>query len=106
MNLVLTSQNKKHITAHAGKCRKFWRYEIVNKQIVNQTLIEVAKEDSFSQGGKVLEQLQPMDIFVTSGMGDGLKNKLSNLGVQVLVTDMVEVEPFIAKVMSQLTSTN
>lgn len=27
--IAITSQNKKHVTPHAGKCRKFWLYKIV-----------------------------------------------------------------------------
>lgn len=101
MIIVLTSQNKKHITAHAGKCRKFWRYEITNNQVVTQQLIEVAKEDSFSQSGAVLEQLMPMDLFVSSGMGDGLKNRMQAFDVAVQLTEMVEVDVFIQNFCQQ-----
>jgi hypothetical protein len=28
MKIAVTSQNRKTITSHAGKCRKFWVYEV------------------------------------------------------------------------------
>ncbi len=42
MKIAVTSQNRKTITGHAGKCRKFWTYEIDHKEIVNKTLLELA----------------------------------------------------------------
>ena len=44
MKIAVTSQNRKTITGHAGKCRKFWIYEIVDKKVVDNTLLELALE--------------------------------------------------------------
>lgn len=100
MVIVITSQNRRHITPHAGKCRKFWKYELKDGEVTDKQLIEVEKEQSFSQSGEVLEKLLPMDIFVTTGMGDRLRDKLRNIGVHVMVTAEIEPEQFICSLIS------
>ena len=95
MFIVITSQNRHHITPHAGKCRKFWKYELKDGEVTDKQLIEVEKEQSFSQSGEVLEKLLPMDIFVTTGMGDQLREKLRNIGVHVMVIAEIDLDYFI-----------
>ena len=41
-----------------------------------------------------------MDIFVTTGMGDQLREKLRNIGVHVMVTAEIEPEQFIGNLIS------
>ncbi|EPR85160.1 hypothetical protein L289_0340 [Acinetobacter gerneri DSM 14967 = CIP 107464 = MTCC 9824] len=41
-----------------------------------------------------------MDIFVTTGMGDRLREKLRNIGVHVMVTAEIEPEQFICSLIS------
>lgn len=48
MNYVVTSQNKRDINTHPGKCRKFWRYETDGDKVIEKMLIEVEKENTFS----------------------------------------------------------
>ena len=83
MVIVITSQNRRHITPHAGKCRKFWKYELKDGKVMDK------------QSGEVLEKLLPMDMFVTTGMGDRLREKLKNIGVHVIVTDEIDPDNFI-----------
>lgn len=59
--------------------------------MTDKHLIEVEKEQSFPQSGEVLDKLLPMDIFVTIGMCDQLREKLRNTAVHVIVT--AEIEP-------------
>lgn len=93
MNYVVTSQNKRDITAHPGKCRKFWRYETDGDKVIEKTLIEVEKENTFSQSGTVIEKLLPLDVMITREMGDGLRQKLMNRGVFVYQVDDPDMTP-------------
>ena len=47
MKIVVASQNRREITDHTGRCRKFWIYEIEKGTTVNKELLELAKEQSF-----------------------------------------------------------
>lgn len=44
MKIAVTSQNRKTITEHAGKCRKFWIDEIDDKTVVRKTMLELAHD--------------------------------------------------------------
>jgi hypothetical protein len=39
MKIAVTSQNRKTITEHAGKCRKFWIYNIQNQQVIGKVCL-------------------------------------------------------------------
>ena len=93
MNYVVTSQNKRDITTHPGKCRKFWRYETDGDKVIEKMLIEVEKENTFSQSGTVIEKLLPFDVTITREMGDGLRQKLMNRGVFVYQVDDPDMTP-------------
>ena len=93
MNYVVTSQNKRDITTHPGKCRKFWRYETDGDKVIEKMLIEVEKENTFSQSGTVIEKLRPFDVIITREMGDGLRQKLMNRGVFVYQVDDPDMTP-------------
>ncbi len=49
MKIAVTSQNRKTITEHAGKCRKFWVYEVIGQQIHSKQLIELPIDQSFHE---------------------------------------------------------
>lgn len=96
MKIAITSQNKKHITAHAGKCRKFWLLDIVDNELVSKELIELPKEASIRASGQLPEELQGIDKFITSGMGDGMKRRLQFANIDYEITEMVLVEDWLA----------
>lgn len=87
MKIAITSQNRKTITGHAGKCRKFWIYEIADKKIVDKTLLELALEQSFHESHAAgPHPLDGIDVLISGGVGQGLIRRLSNMGIQGLVT--------------------
>lgn len=96
MKIAITSQNKKHITPHAGKCRKFWLLEIVDNELLSKALIELPKEESIRASGQLPEELYGIDKFITSGMGDGMKRRLQSSNVDYEITEMVLVEDWLA----------
>lgn len=92
MKIAVTSQNRKTITEHAGKCRKFWIYETDEKTVVKKTLLELAKEQSFHEShGAGPHPLDGINVLICGGAGPGLIRRLNNRGIQGLVT--VETEP-------------
>ncbi len=36
MNIAVASQNRREITDHTGRCRKFWIYKVENGMIANK----------------------------------------------------------------------
>ena len=92
MKIAVTSQNRKTITGHAGKCRKFWVYEVHGKEIKGKNLLELTLEQSFHESAH--DQPHPLDgvdVLISGGMGFGLQNRLKQKGILALATS--ETDP-------------
>ena len=82
MRVAVVSQNRRKITGHTGRCRKFWIYEIETEAISGKQLLELQKEQSFHDSSSFEEVL----VFIARGMGTGLVSLLKNLGVKPVLT--------------------
>ena len=97
MKIAVTSQNRKTITGHAGKCRKFWIYEIEEKKIINKTLLELALEQSFHESHAAgPHPLDGTNVLISGGAGKGLIRRLNNMGIQGLVTPETDPDSAVA----------
>jgi predicted Fe-Mo cluster-binding NifX family protein len=96
MNIAATSQNRKAVTGHAGKCRKFWVYEIEGGQVKNKTLLELAKEQSFHESHGGPHPLDSVNVLISGGMGGGLRSRLAQRGVEALVTTETDPDRAVA----------
>ena len=87
MKIAVTSQNKKTITEHAGRCRKFWVFDIENNRIVNKQLLELPKQQSFHESSShESHPLDNIDVLISAGMGQGLMMRLQHKGIKGLIT--------------------
>ena len=103
MKIAVISQNRKTITGHAGKCRKFWTYEIDHKEIVNKTLLELALEQTFHESHAAEPYpLDGIDVMISGGAGQGLIRRLNNMGIQGLVTHETDPDAAVAAFLSVL----
>jgi len=92
MKIAVTSQNRRTITEHAGRCRKFWVYEVVEGEVQNKRLLELPKEQAFHDSPRsVPHPLDTVDVLISSGMGHGLERRLRERGIEAVVTD--ETDP-------------
>ncbi len=92
MKIAVTSQNRKTVTGHAGKCRKFWIYEIENDVIKGKSLLELPIEQSFhAHHGEAPHPLDGISALISGGMGTGLRNRLRQKSVVALAT--AETDP-------------
>jgi len=87
MKIAVASQNRREITGHTGRCRKFWIYTIENGAITAKELLELAKEQTFHDSSP--HDPSPLDdvqVLIASGMGTGLVRRLENMGIEALIT--------------------
>ena len=92
VKIAVTSQNRRTITEHAGKCRKFWVYDIAQDQIASKTLLELPIEQSFHESSP--HEPHPLDtvqVLIAGSMGYGLQHRLAAKGISVLTT--AETDP-------------
>lgn len=87
MRIAITSQNLKSVTAHAGKCRRFWIYETDSGTLPERRFVEIPIEETFhfSHGG-LASALDGIDVLITASMGGGLRAHLQRRGIVPFVT--------------------
>ncbi|MCK9535553.1 MAG: NifB/NifX family molybdenum-iron cluster-binding protein [Pseudomonas sp.] len=87
MKIAVTSQNRKAITEHAGRCRKFWVYSIQDNAIADKQLLELPIEQSFHESSAhAAHPLDDTDVLITGGMGSGMVRRLARKGIKGLIT--------------------
>lgn len=90
--IALTTQNRCHVSAHAGRCRRFTLARMENGQLQEEPdLVEVDIDHTLHAVHDGLPApLHGMQVLITGGVGPGLARRLGAQGVQVLVTDLLE----------------
>ena len=97
MKIAVASQNRKTVTGHAGKCRKFWIYQIAGKQVTSRDLLELPIEQSFHESDH--GQPHPLDgvnVLICGGMGQGLQQRLKQKGILGIATSETDLERAVA----------
>ena len=87
MKIAVTSQNRRTITGHAGRCRNFWLFMIENNKLVDKELVELPKEQSFHDSPPhEAHPLDEIDILIAGDMGQGLVRRLERNSIKGLIT--------------------
>lgn len=93
MKIAVSSQNRKTITGHAGKCRKFWIYHTENAEIVDKRLLELPIEQSFHASDHAAPHpLDEVNVLISGGMGDGLQSRLKQKGILAVSTTETDID--------------
>lgn len=91
MKIAVASQDRRHITGHTGRCRKFLIYQVVNEKILSKELLELPEELSFHRSSP--HESHPLDdvaVVINGGMGQGLARRLANKGIMSVITTRKE----------------
>jgi predicted Fe-Mo cluster-binding NifX family protein len=97
MKIAIASQNRKTVTGHAGKCRKFWVYQIDGKAITTRELLELPIEQSFHESDH--DQPHPLDgidVLICGGIGLGLQNRLKQRAILAVATSETDLDRAVA----------
>ena len=88
--IALTTQNRRNISNHAGRCRRFSLARLIqNKLQLPFEQVELEMEDTLRQSGDNLpEDLKGIDVLITGGIGQELTNRLLSQDIQVYVTNI------------------
>ena len=89
MKIAVTSQNVRNVTAHAGRCRKFWIYEFPEFGTeIDKKLVEVDINNTLhAMRASLPEALSEIDTLITAGIGESLKGKLLHAGVSTHISN-------------------
>jgi len=103
MKIAVTSQNRKNVTEHAGRCRKFWVFDVEGDKVVDKQLLELPKEQAFHDSSPHADHpLDDIDVLITGGMGSGLTQRLEKKGIKALVTTENEPEAAVSHYLGGL----
>lgn len=97
LQIAVCSQNRKTVTEHAGKCRKFWIYTVDQGRVTGKTLLELPLEQSLHESP--VDQPHPLDqvnVLISCGMGSGLKQRLLRRAIQGVVTAETDPDQAVA----------
>ena len=86
--IALTTQNRRTITNHAGRCRRFTLARVESGEVqLPLELVELEIEQTLKQNHEGLPAaLQGIDVLITAGAGQGMAQRLKTLGVQLCIT--------------------
>ena len=99
--IAVTSQNRKTVTEHAGKCRKFWIYDIHAGAVVGKQLLELALEQSLHESAPTAAHpLDEVSVLLTTGFGAGLQQRLARKGIEAVMTTETTPDAAVASFLA------
>ena len=99
--IAVCSQNRKTVTEHAGKCRKFWVYDIEQGRVIGRSLLELTIEQSFHEAKEgQAHPLDEVDVLITGSIGGGLQQRLRQRGIIGVVTSETDLDQAVASFLA------
>lgn len=84
--IAVTSQNRRTVTGHAGRCRRFKLFDPVSCAEVGE--LELPLDGVLHEADPVPgHPLALVGTLITTGAGPGLRQRLARLGIAVYLTD-------------------
>lgn len=95
MKIALASQNRRTLTAHAGKCRHFFVVDTAAEGAPQSVNLSPAESLSV-WSGEGAHPLADVDVLVAATLGSGVAAKLARRGIQVVATPEREPARIVA----------
>jgi predicted Fe-Mo cluster-binding NifX family protein len=92
MRIAVSSQNNINITPHAGRCRRFWIYEVDDSGILDGSIVEIPVVDTLHAAIAMPQALQDISVLISGSMGRGLVDRLAVLGIRGVITREIDPE--------------
>ncbi len=103
LRIAVSSQNRRTVTDHAGRCRKFWVYEIRKNKVDNKVLRELSMEQTLHSAQ--LGDDHPLDdvhVLITAGMSPYLFQRLQQGGIKPFVTDEADPDKAVQMLLDKV----
>ena len=92
MKIAVASQNRRTVTGHAGKTRRFRVFESAGDELRELELIDLPKEMTLHAYHGDDHPLFEVDVVITGGSGDPFLRRMARRGVRVINTSAKDVE--------------
>lgn len=117
MKIAVVTDDNKTISAHFGRATHYAIFDIEDGRILNQEMREKASHQDFQREGlegnlqhrddprgrgfgrhsgekhqRMFSAIRDCQVLIARGMGQGAFNGLQQMGIQPILTDIVEIE--------------
>lgn len=107
IKVAITSQNKKTVFEHAGKCTSFLVYHLKNNELIGKSTIEISKDECLHNyfhndpsENVMVNPLAGVNMLLTGGIGDGAIKKLANEGIATHLIEETDADLAIKKLLN------
>lgn len=88
MRIAIASQNRRAVTGHAGRCRRFWVFDVRNGKVERRELLELDKSNTLHASAPgIPAPLQGLDVLVAASICDKLSSRLARHGLRAVSTN-------------------
>jgi predicted Fe-Mo cluster-binding NifX family protein len=85
MKIAVASQNRRTVTAHPGRCRRFWIYVVDEGRVTQRELLELDRTETLHELAPGLpEALASASVLIADQPCDNLVRRLGRHGIRVL----------------------
>lgn len=99
MRIALASQNRRTLTAHAGKCRHFFIVDTDNTAAAPASVNLAPAELLHNWSGNGPHPLDGVDTLIAATVGTGVAVKLARRGMRVLATPERDLARVVERLM-------
>jgi predicted Fe-Mo cluster-binding NifX family protein len=97
MKIAVASQNRKTVTDHAGKCRRFWIYQLDGSRLADKYLLELPMQQTLHASPQdAPHPLDTINVLICGGLGAGLQQRLKQRGIQAIATPETDPDRAVA----------
>lgn len=83
MKVAVASQNRRSVTAHAGRCRRFWVYDVLGGEAAPGQLLELDKEGTLhALRPGIPPALAGLDVLIAADPCPNLLRRLARHGIE------------------------
>lgn len=100
--IAITSQNKRTVTEHAGKCRNFFVYEVDEEGNIKKDMLLLEKEQMLHESLHSEGTENPifnMNMLLTGSIGQGAVQKLAAKGIRAYIIKETDPDTAIEKLI-------
>jgi predicted Fe-Mo cluster-binding NifX family protein len=98
MKIAVASQNRREITAHTGRCRRFWIFDIeADGRIRSKQLLELDRSQTFHESSPHgIHPLNVVQVLISGGMGNGMRRRLASRDIVAVATTLSDPDAAVA----------
>lgn len=103
MKIAVASQNRRTVTGHAGRCRRFWIFDTDGDDLLQRELIELDKSTTLHELAPAIPApLQLVEVLIAAEMCANLVTRLQRNGIVGHTSSCSEPEAAVRDYLAEL----